>query len=370
MKLVRLGDVADINPRVTAELKARPDSEIAFLPMDAVGEDGTIRYQERRLASSVLSGYTLFKRNDVVLAKITPCMENGKAAHLEQLVSEYGAGSTEFHVLRPGSKLDGRFLYYLIWNPKFREAAEKQMTGSAGQKRVPADFLRSLEFLLPHIDEQRRIASILSKANSICRKTKWALSQTDQLLRSAFLEMFGDINARKTKFAPSSLRGLVDALSGKSSKDVISSVQTEFPIYGGNGINGWAVRPLYKEPVIVVGRVGQQCGITRLTAGASWVTDNAIVVRVEDSNRLNYDYIEMALQMSSLRATVEHLDLPFITQKILLDYPLPIPPMPDQQRFSVLKKKVLALKEKSNLSVSGWSDAFTSLSQRAFRGEL
>jgi type I restriction enzyme S subunit len=91
VRKVRLGDVADINPRVAAELKALPDQEIAFLPMDAVGEDGLVRYQERRSAASVLTGYTLFKRGDVLFAKITPCMENGKAAFLDDLATEYGA---------------------------------------------------------------------------------------------------------------------------------------------------------------------------------------------------------------------------------------------------------------------------------------
>jgi type I restriction enzyme S subunit len=369
VRKVRLGDVADINPRVAAELKALPDQEIAFLPMDAVGEDGLVRYQERRSAASVLTGYTLFKRGDVLFAKITPCMENGKAAFLDDLATEYGAGSTEFHVIRPGSDLDGGFLFYLIWNPAFRFKAEARMTGSAGQ-RVPADFLKDLEFYCPPLDEQRRIAAILDKADAIRRKRQQALALADDVLRSAFLEMFGDIRAKKTKFSLQSIRGLVKASSGKSSKPVISDAPTDFPIYGGNGINGWASRPLYNEPVIVVGRVGQQCGITRLTDRPAWVTDNAIAIRVAHADRLDADYLEYALQMSPLRSKVQHLDLPFINQAIILDFPLPLPPIEVQHHFAHAKKALMVTTDHARSALHEAETLFASLSQRAFRGDL
>src|SRR5262249_52376355 len=103
-----------------------------------------------------------------------------------------GFGSTEFHVLRAGKEIDRSYLFHMIWNSKFREAGAKNMTGSAGQKRVPADFLKRLEIPLPTLDKQRRIAAILDKADALRRKRKRAIGLLDSLTQSIFIEMFGD----------------------------------------------------------------------------------------------------------------------------------------------------------------------------------
>ncbi len=192
MKTAHLSEVAEINPRLPKALKNSCNGEVCFLPMEAVSESGTVVYQERRRINEVLKGYTHFRRGDLIIAKITPCMENGKAAFLDKLETDIGFGSTEFHVVRPSERIDGRFLFYLLWNPYFRHIAEKRMTGSAGQKRVPASFLKELEVPIPPIEEQRRIAAILDKADAVRRKRGQALTLADDFLRSAFLEMFGD----------------------------------------------------------------------------------------------------------------------------------------------------------------------------------
>src|SRR5687768_9657308 len=110
--------------------------------MASVSEEGRLVEHELRPIADVAKGYTSFVRGDVLMAKITPCMENGKAVYLRDLATKHGFGSTEFHVLRPRPSVDARFLFYLIWNPRFRAEASKHMTGSAGQKRVPAAFLK------------------------------------------------------------------------------------------------------------------------------------------------------------------------------------------------------------------------------------
>lgn len=192
-QLVPLRDIAYLNPGVSPTLKERPNTTVSFLPMSAVNEDGCLVAPEERPAAAVIRGYTAFQRGDVLLAKITPCMENGKAAYLLDLPHEHGFGSTEFHVLRPKENVDGRFLFYLIWNSNFRFVAKKNMTGSAGQKRVPVSFLNELNVLLPpKLEEQKRIAAILDKANAIRRKRRQAAELADEFLRSVFLDMFGD----------------------------------------------------------------------------------------------------------------------------------------------------------------------------------
>jgi type I restriction enzyme S subunit len=188
---IKLSEVAQINPRLPKYIDER--QEVTFLPMVAVSESGLLLDQEKRILADTKKGFTYFEKNDVIIAKITPCFENGKAAFLSELETEIGFGSTEFHVIRADTdKLDPNYLFYLIWNKQLRHIGEENMTGSAGQKRVPTDFFKSLEIPLPPLVEQKRIAVILAKANSIQRKRQQAIKLADDFLRSVFLEMFGD----------------------------------------------------------------------------------------------------------------------------------------------------------------------------------
>ena len=155
---VPLPEICTINPRVD---KNTIDEEtvVSFVPMPAVeAETGKIDVSETRSFGAVRKGYTPFRKGDVLFAKITPCMENGKMAIVPDLVSEYGFGSTEFHVLRPATGVDPRLLYHIVSNRAFRFHAERNMTGAVGQKRVPAIILQSHEIDLPPTNEQRRIA--------------------------------------------------------------------------------------------------------------------------------------------------------------------------------------------------------------------
>ncbi|WP_422466862.1 restriction endonuclease subunit S [Endozoicomonas sp. ALC013] len=190
--LVKLSDVSVVNPRCPKDIDG--SQEVTFLAMASVSEDGRLLNQEPRILDETKKGFTYFERNDVVLAKITPCFENGKAAYLDKLNTRVGFGSTEFHVLRPEpEKLDGKYLFYLLWNPKFRHLGERNMSGSAGQKRVPTNFLKNLEIPLPPLSEQKRIAAILDKADQLRQKRQQAIALADDFLRSVFLDMFGDL---------------------------------------------------------------------------------------------------------------------------------------------------------------------------------
>lgn len=152
--------------------------------------------------------------------------------------------------------------------------------------------------------------------------------------------MFGDIPAKVSPYPFVGCRGSVSASSGKSSKSVIAEFKTEIPIYGGNGVNGYAHESLYNEPVVVVGRVGQQCAITNLTEGPCWVTDNAIVIQINDESKYDAAYLAHAFIHSPIRNSVTQLDLPFINQSMILDYPIPLPPIEEQRKFSAIRTKL------------------------------
>jgi type I restriction enzyme S subunit len=112
-----------------------------------------------RAFGEVRSGYTAFRDGDVLFAKITPCMENGKAAIARGLKNGLGFGSSEFHVLRPSAAALAEYLFYYIRQESYRRQAEEHMTGSVGQKRVPADYVENTEMPLPPLAEQRRIVA-------------------------------------------------------------------------------------------------------------------------------------------------------------------------------------------------------------------
>lgn len=212
--MVKLGDVCTINPRLPKN--ANPEQEVTFLAMAAVSEKGEISSQETRILHETKKGFTYFERGDVLLAKITPCFENGKATLTNNLNTPIGFGSTEFHVLRAIPDLIlPEFIFYLIWNERFRLSAAKEMTGSAGQKRVSADYLKEYKFYLPSIFEQEKIVSALNKGFSIRRKRQQAIKLADDFLRATFLEIFGDPISNSKNWELKKLGNIADCQLGK-----------------------------------------------------------------------------------------------------------------------------------------------------------
>lgn len=150
----RLKFSVGFNPSKKASRIYSQDSQVAFLPMEAVSELGEIEPETKSL-SEVDEGFTFFANGDVILAKITPCFENGKAAEIRDLPSEIGFGSTEYIVMRPiKGKLISRYLYYLIFSDQFRKTGEVEMRGSAGQKRVPEAYVSNYMWLRPTLSHQ------------------------------------------------------------------------------------------------------------------------------------------------------------------------------------------------------------------------
>lgn len=190
-RTVQLGDVCEVNPGQPRGLT--PDTPCSFVPMEAVDDwSARIMSLARREVKDVGKGYTAFAENDVLLANITPCMENGKCAIARGLLSGIGFGTTEFHVLRASDHVLPEWLYYYWRLPETRRRAERAMTGSAGQKRVPTNYLESLQIPLPSLSEQWRISAMLAQADQLRCTRRYALDLSESFLPAAFLEMFGD----------------------------------------------------------------------------------------------------------------------------------------------------------------------------------
>ena len=134
---------------------------ISFVPMDAVDEFGGLRLDQTRIKAEIGSSYTEFQEGDVIVAKITPCFENGKGSLAVGLVNSAAYGTTELHVLRADRYLDNRFLFYMTITDGFRKLGESEMYGAGGQKRVPPEFCKNFVTPLPPINEQTAIANFL-----------------------------------------------------------------------------------------------------------------------------------------------------------------------------------------------------------------
>ena len=163
MRVVPLSEAVAVNPKIDRSQLA-DDTQVSFVPMAAVGAaDGSIDADTVRPYAEVKKGYTHFRENDVLFAKVTPCMENGKMAVARKLKNGMGFGSTEFHVLRPREGVDPHYVYHFVSSQTFRKEAARHMTGAVGLRRVPSAFLESAEIPLPALGVQREIVAELEK---------------------------------------------------------------------------------------------------------------------------------------------------------------------------------------------------------------
>jgi len=161
--MLRLKYFVKINPSKTLTvLNENISGEVSFLPMEKVDSDGEYDVASMKPIEEVNNGFTCFKKNDVIFAKITPCFENGKGALLDKIKTNIGFGSTEFHVLRSIRDMSNpKYLYYITKTHPFRKMGEAFMSGSAGQKRVPSNFIENLFFPYSPLPEQKQLAKYL-----------------------------------------------------------------------------------------------------------------------------------------------------------------------------------------------------------------
>ncbi|EEN9637989.1 N-6 DNA methylase [Campylobacter coli] len=147
----------ELNPSKKEISKLDENMLVSFIEMASVSDKGYIQSKIDRSLNEVRKGYTYFIENDILIAKITPCMENGKCAIAKNLTNNIGFGSTEFHIFRAKTGLDSSFLFYNLNQQNIREKAALAMTGASGHKRVPISFYENLTIPLPPLEIQEKI---------------------------------------------------------------------------------------------------------------------------------------------------------------------------------------------------------------------
>jgi type I restriction enzyme S subunit len=405
--LVSISSVAEVNPRLPKEIDE--NQQVSFIGMASVSEDGLLLSEENRVLAETKKGFTYFSKEDVLLAKITPCFENGKCLRPGLISNDIGYGSTEFHVIRSKQgTLDATYLFYMLWSNHFRFYGKNSMFGAVGQQRVSADFIRNYLIPLPYpedpeksLKEQKRIAAILDKADGIRRKRKQAIQLADDFLRSVFLDMFGDPVTNPKGWEVKTFRDLIREWKPGVTIQPDDFTETGFPVLhkgavqrGGNlkfdsrkkthtslEFAEGNSKAVIDESYIAVNlrdlvpsgpSIGLMCDLSRygskkylLAYGAYGFKVNYEAVSPEYLVALtNHSGFRNKLIRISVGSTQIH-----IRKDDFFDLNIPFPDQKIQNKYQLIVEKTRASLSKS-MDAFGRVDLFSSLSQKAFKGEL
>ena len=393
---VKLAEIAFINPAIDTNL-CHANELVAFVPMAAVSADPPlVSVAEIRPFSSVKNGFSYFQDGDILIAKITPCFENGKIAQA-RIEQQHGFGSTEFHVVRPfGNHADARYLLHFLRQSYIRLDGERKMTGSAGQRRVPKHFIESLDVPLPPIAEQKRIAAILDKAEELRNLRRKALGELDAIVQSIFLEMFGDpvTNPKGWQVAKLGSAGHVQGglqLSASRAKlpckapylrvaNVYRDALDLSEIKMMSATESEIARTLLQSgDLLIVEGHGNPSEIGRcaLWDGSipSCIHQNHLIRFRCDLTQVDPVFVSRYLNSEGgrrglLRAGKTTSGLNTISVSNVRDVQLLLPPLSLQQEFAQRVNAIGQLKTTHRESLTHLDALFASLQHRAFRGEL
>ncbi|CAZ90063.1 putative Type I restriction-modification system (Specificity subunit) [Thiomonas arsenitoxydans] len=385
-----LREVALLNPRLGEKLDA--NAFVSFVPMASLSaEDAKVTSVEQRPYAEVSKGYTPFKSGDVLVAKITPCFENGKISQV-LLPETYGFGSTEFHVVRPlPNKSDARYLHHFLRLGTIRIEGERRMTGSGGQRRVPENFLAELSIPLPPVPEQRRIAAILDQADALRAKRREALAQLDKLTQAIFVEMFGDLESNVNGLPVTNLEDLcVRVTDGTHQSPKWEPDGIPF-LFISNILNGeisystekFISRETYHELTrrcaidagdILFTTVGSY-GNTAVVSGEREFCFQRHIAHIKpNAEKLDSSFCAAMLESASVRRQIDKVARGVAQKTInladLKALRVFYPPIEKQKSFTTKQGLVKSIKAIQAQSLREFDDLFVTLQHRAFRGEL
>jgi type I restriction enzyme, S subunit len=383
----RLADICQINPRGRPGL-AETD-EVTFVPMSGVSDtSGTIAAPETRLLREVLKGFTPFRDGDVLFAKITPCMENGKAAIARHLRNQHGYGSTEFHVIRPSALALAEWVFAIVRTTEFRRAAAGSFQGAAGQRRVPAEFLENFRIPLPPLSEQQWIVEILQEAEEIRRLRTEAEAKTAELIPAIFDAMFGDLYSGRPPFPVQPLSSIGELDRGKSRhrpRDEPSLYGGPYPFLQTGDVaqaNGWitSYTQTYSEMGLAQSRlwpkgtlaitIAANIGATAILTFDACFPDS--VVGFTPNRGVSVEFVrwwllgyQKKLEIQAPQGAQKNINL-----EVLRAIQIPVPPEDLQLDFQAAIQNLLEQADAAKAGARSFAALSASLSAHAFSGQL
>ena len=251
----------------------------------------------------------------------------------------------------------------------FEKNSPARLIANSAYPSIKISDIRAEEIPLPPLEEQKRIAGILDAADALRAKRRESLAKLDDLLQSTFLDMFGDPVTNPKGLEVVMLKDAIKVKSGNGLVAKEMAIDGEYPVYGGNGINGYHDSFMFEEPKIVLGRVGVYCGCVHLTQPFSWVTDNALYVE-KLHIPIDLTYLVYSLGAANLNQYAGQAAQPLISGNRIYPVEILLPPLDLQQRFAEIVSSVEEQKAKMRKHLEQLDDLFASLQQRAFRGDF
>lgn len=275
----KLSDIADFNPRETIK-KGVIAKKISMDVLKSFCRD--VPYY----AEESFSGGTKFRNGDTIMARITPCLENGKIAQVSILNDgEVGFGSTEYIVFRAKEGItDKDYLYYLVCSPEVREPAIKSMVGSSGRQRVQTDVVKNLEIDVPPLIEQEKIGSFLKSFDDKIALNDRINNNLEQQAQAIYQQMF--IGNRNANWKEGKLSDLVAVKYGKDHKKLDNGC---YPVYGSGGIMRYVEKPLYVGESVLIPRKGTLNNVMYVN-GAFWSVDTMFYTEMLRPNIAKFVY--------------------------------------------------------------------------------
>lgn len=311
----------------------------------------------------------LLREGDILVSSANSWNLVGKCSWVPALSYEATFGGFT-SVLRANSNtVWPRYLYHWFTTDRIQQLARSFGQQTTNISNLNQGRCLELEIPLPSLDEQRRIATILDKADAMRRKRKRAMELLDSLTQSIFLEMFGDPNINPLNLPKIALGDLVKVKSGNGLVAKDMDENGSFPVYGGNGINGHHSSYMFEEPMIVLGRVGVYCGAVHVTQPHSWVTDNALYVS-EIKRPTSLRYLADVLRFADLNQYAGRAAQPLISGSRIYPVEVLFPPLELQRTYeraiaSSRSMETLLFDSRERLEA-----LFSSLQSRAFSGQL
>lgn len=360
----KLSDIAEINPKETLS-KNVSAKKIAMEKLQPFCRDIPGYEIENYL------GGTKFRNGDTIMARITPCLENGKIAKVAVLdKNEVGFGSTEYIVFRAKNECDEDFLYYLISSQLVREPAIKSMVGSSGRQRVQTEVIKNLDLLIPPIEIQKKIGKILKTTDDkilLNRKINDNLLQQASTIYQAWFEDFilSDGSCPPT-WKQGTLADIANVTSGKRPpiKSAEKTDTTIIPLVGAASVMGYTTEANHADKILVTGRVGTHGVIQRFNSPC-WTSDNTLVITSD-----LYEYTFQVLQRIDYHAMNRGSTQPLITQGDMNKVAILIPDKETLSNFETLVGHLMRKYEANRLENDKLAELRDSLLPKLMSGEL
>ena len=364
---MKFSEFVEINPKIGMKM----NEEYPYIDMKSIvpGE----RFISSKIRKKFNGNGSKFQNKDILFARITPCLENGKIAQYTSINSKPSFGSTEFIIFRAKENLvNTSYLYYLCYSPIIRKTAEKSMVGASGRQRARLESIKDVNIKLPNLMTQKKIAVILSAYDELIENNNRRIEILEEMAETIYKEWFVYFRFpghEKVKMVDSELGKIPEGWRVKTIKEVLSleygkslpkknRKAGDVPVYGSSGFLGYHNTSLVDGPGIIVGRAGN-AGQVHWVDEDFYPVDSTFYVKILDKN-VNLFFIFYALQSIKIVRLSSSAAVPGVNRNAIYNRKIVIPSLEDLLNFDkniypifsiiyTLKKKNLVLKKSQDL---------------------